>query len=318
MGTAWGGTVHRRRWTVVTLVLAVAVLGGTWGLGVFGRLSQGDDADPGSQSARAQAIADRLSGGSGDVLVRYSAAPGHTVDEPGVASAALAVLHALPRTAARAETSYWDTRSPILVTPGHRAALATISLTGPAAYPAIEHRLAVPGLTAKIGGPVPLRAAVDRTSTAGLKLAEGVSLPITLVLLLFVFGSVVAAALPVLVGGLTIGASLGVLRLISLGTEVNGFAPNVVSLLGLGLAVDYGLFTVGRFREELAAGRDTATAVRRTVATSGRTVAFSATLLVVALSGLLVFPAGFLRSLAYGGMAAVAVAALVSLTLLPA
>jgi RND superfamily putative drug exporter len=92
----------------------------------------------------------------------------------------------------------------------------------------------------------------------------------------------------------------------------------VVSLLGLGLAIDYGLFTVGRFREELAAGRSTAQAVRATVATSGRTVAFSATLLVIALSGLLIFPLGFLRSLAYGGMSAVAIAALISVTLLPA
>ncbi|HEX3651070.1 MAG TPA: MMPL family transporter [Pseudonocardiaceae bacterium] len=319
MRTAWGVAVYRRRWPVIALVLAVAVLGGAWGLGVFGRLSQGGYTDPGSESARAQAVADRVTGGrSGDVLVEYTAAPGHTVDERGTAAAARAVLHALPRSAVRAQVSYWDTRSPGLVTPDHRAALASITLTDPAAYQDVNDRLAVSGLTARIGGPVPLRAATDRTSTEGLELAEAVSLPITLVLLLLVFGSVVAAALPVLVGTLTIGASLGVLRLISLGTDVNGFAPNVVSLLGLGLAVDYGLFTVGRFREELAAGRDTATAIGRTVATSGRTVAFSATLLVVALSGLLVFPVGFLRSLAYGGMAAVAVAATVSLTLLPA
>jgi RND superfamily putative drug exporter len=129
---------------------------------------------------------------------------------------------------------------------------------------------------------------------------------------------VVAAALPVLVGGLAIAGSLGVLRLVSLVVDVNSFAVNVVSLLGLGLAIDYGLFTVGRFREELAAGRSTADAVRATVATSGRTVAFSATLLVIALAGLLIFPLGFLRSLAYGGMAAVAIAALISVTLLPA
>src|SRR5262249_55568322 len=90
------------------------------------------------------------------------------------------------------------------------------------------------------------------------------------------------------------------------------------SLLGLGLAIDYGLFTVGRFREELAAGQDTANAVRRTVATAGRTVAFSATLLVIALAGLMVFPLDFLKAVAYGGMSAVAIAAIVSLTLLPA
>lgn len=100
--------------------------------------------------------------------------------------------------------------------------------------------------------------------------------------------------------------------------DVNNFAINVATLLGLGLAIDYGLFAVGRFREELAEGRGTAEAVRRTVATAGRTIAFSATLLVIALAGLLVFPLDFLRSMAYGGMAAVAIAAIVSLTLLPA
>ncbi|HEY1570668.1 MAG TPA: MMPL family transporter [Pseudonocardiaceae bacterium] len=315
MFTAWGVAVYRRRWTVIALVLAVAAVGTTWGLGVFGLLSEGGYTDPGSRSAQAQAEADRVFGRrSGDVVVEYTAPPGHTVDESAVA--ARAVLHGLPRAAVRSTTSYWDTGS--LVTPNHRSALATITLTDPGAYPDIRHRLAVPGLTARIGGAVPVQAAVDHASTAGLTLAEAVSLPITLVLLLLVFGSVIAAALPVLVGGLAIGTSLGVLRLVSLGVDVNSFAPNVVSLLGLGLAVDYGLFTVGRFREELAAGADTAAAVRATVAMAGRTVAFSATLLVVALSGLLVFPVGFLRSLAYGGMAAVAVAATVSLTLLPA
>jgi uncharacterized membrane protein YdfJ with MMPL/SSD domain len=100
--------------------------------------------------------------------------------------------------------------------------------------------------------------------------------------------------------------------------EVNSFAVNVASLLGLGMAIDYGLFMVGRFREEQSYGRDPADAVARTVATAGRTVLFSATLLMIALAGLLLFPQGFLKSLAYGGLAAVGLAALLSLTLLPA
>jgi uncharacterized membrane protein YdfJ with MMPL/SSD domain len=145
-----------------------------------------------------------------------------------------------------------------------------------------------------------------------------VSLPIVLVLLLFVFGSLVAAALPVLVGGAAVLGSLGILHAIALHHEVNSFAVNVASLLGLGMAIDYGLFTVSRFREEHRAGRAPADAVRRTVATAGRTVAFSATLLAIALAGLLLFPQGFLKSLAYGGLAAVALAATLSLTLLPA
>lgn len=325
MFEAWGSVVHRRRWVVIAVVLAVTVVGGLWGSGVFARLSQGGYTDPSSQSTQAADLATSTFGNSaGDVVVVYTAPAGHTVDES--AAAALRVLHALPTSAVRSVTSYWATHSPLLVTQDHRRALATISLAADsgsasqqaAAYQRIEQRLAVPGLTAAIGGPVPTQVAISDRSKSDLTLAEAVSLPVTLILLVLMFGSVVAAALPVLVGGLAILGSLGVLRLISLGVSVNSFAPNVVSLLGLGLAIDYGLFTVGRFREELAAGRDVRDAVRRTVATSGRTVAFSATLLVIALAGLLVFPIDFLRSLAYGGMSAVAIAAIVSVTLLPA
>jgi RND superfamily putative drug exporter len=315
---AWGALVARRRWVVIAVVLAATIAGGAWGLGVFGRLSQGGYTDTASQSAQAGDLADRTFGRqTGDVVVLYTAPPGHTVTES--TAAATRVLHGLPAAAVRSSISYWDTHSPRLTTPDQRHALASITLTGaPNAYQAVEHRLAIPGLTAQIGGQVPVQTATNDRSRSDLTVAEAVSLPVTLILLVLIFGSVVAAALPVLVGGLAILGSLGVLRFVSLGVDVNSFAPNVVSLLGLGLAIDYGLFTVGRFREELAAGREVAAAVRRTVATSGRTVAFSATLLVTALAGLLVFPIDFLRSLAYGGMAAVAVAAIVSVTLLPA
>jgi RND superfamily putative drug exporter len=310
---------------VIAVVLAVTVLGGLWGSGVFTRLSQGGYTDPASESTQAGNLANSTFGNrAGDVVVVYTAASGHTVDQSS--AAALRVLHALPASAVRSENSYWETRSPLLVTSDHRHALVTIALAADsdsasqqrAAYQQIQPRLAVPGLTAAIGGQVPTQVAISDRSASDLTFAEAVSLPVTLILLVVIFGSVVAAALPVMVGGLAILGSLGVLRLISLGVDVNSFAPNVVSLLGLGLAIDYGLFTVGRFREELAAGRDVATAVRRTVATSGRTVAFSATLLVIALAGLLVFPIDFLKSLAYGGMSAVAIAAIVSVTLLPA
>jgi RND superfamily putative drug exporter len=322
MFAAWGALVHRRRWLVIGIVLAVTVLGGGWGLGVFGALQQGGYTDPASQSSTAGDLVDDTFGKqAGDVVVVYTAQAGHTIADPVIATAARAVLHSLPPDAVLSTMSYWDHGFPQFVTPDHRHALASITLTTgdpAAAYRAIEHRLAIPGLTAQVGGQVPTQAAMSEGSRADLTMAEAVSMPITLILLVVIFGSVLAAALPVLVGALAILGSLGVLRLISLGTDVNGFAPNVVSLLGLGLAIDYGLFTVGRFREELAAGRDTADALRRTMATSGRTVAFSASLLVIALSGLLVFPIPFLRSLAYGGMSAVAIAALVSVTLLPA
>lgn len=111
---------------------------------------------------------------------------------------------------------------------------------------------------------------------------------------------------------------MGIIRLLTTVTEVNSFVSPVVSMIGLGLAIDYGLFIVSRFREELAAGRDVADAVRRSVSTAGRTVIFSATIVICAAAGILLFPQGFLRSFAYGSMVTVALAALTAVTVLPA
>ncbi|MEV6494020.1 MMPL family transporter, partial [Actinoplanes sp. NPDC051633] len=160
--------------------------------------------------------------------------------------------------------------------------------------------------------------ATTELSTRDLALAEAISLPVVLILLLFIFGSLVAASLPVLIGGCAVLGSFGVLHAVALHHDVNSFALNVASLLGLGMAIDYGLFTVGRFREEQEQGHSPAEAVARTMATAGRTVVFSASLLMIALGGLLLFPQGFLKSLAYGGLAAVGLAAFFSLTVLPA
>src|SRR6185295_16456084 len=186
------------------------------------------------------------------------------------------------------------------------------------AFRSVKDRLAVEGARTLVAGGAAFADATSSRSTRDLAVAEVISLPVVLVLLLFVFGSLVAAALPVLVGGAAVLGSLGVLHAIALHHDVNSFAVNVASLLGLGMAIDYGLFMVSRFREEQGFGRTPVEAVRRTVATAGRTVAFSATLLMIALAGLLLFPQGFLKSLAYGGLAAVGLAALLSRTLLPA
>ena len=127
-----------------------------------------------------------------------------------------------------------------------------------------------------------------------------------------------AAALPLLVGGLTVAGAWGIIRLLTTVTEVNSFVSPVVSMIGLGLAIDYGLFVLSRFRDELAAGREVDDAVRRSMATAGHTVGLSAAIVVVAAAAVLVFPHGFLRSFAYGAMITVALAAFTSITVLPA
>ncbi|MGX7823773.1 MMPL family transporter [Actinokineospora sp. 24-640] len=325
MFETWGERVHRRRWAVLIAVLVLTVTGGLWGLGVFDKLTQGGYEDPGSQSAQvSQIMQDTMGKRPTDIVVVYTAPAGTTVDDPEVAAKVTQALDALPAERVAQRLDYWSTQQPGMASQGKDLALATITLAGEdydtrqANYAAVKDQLAVDGVETRIGGRAPTEQAMTEQSNSDLVVAEAISLPVTLILLVVIFGSAVAASLPVLVGGLSIFGALGVLRALSLGLEVNTFAVNVATLLGLGMAIDYGLFIVGRFREELAGGADPRDAVRRTVATAGRTVAFSATLLVIALSALLVFPMDFLKSMAYGGMSAVAIAAVISLTLLPA
>lgn len=324
MFASWGALAYRHRIPVLILVVLAVVAGGTWGLGVFDRMGTGGYEAPGSEAAHAQdVIADEI-GAQGDLVVLYQAPHGTTVDDRALGQKINRTLDKLPDDAVTKVTSYWRTPIPQLATPDRTTGLATINLRGDDvgtkidSYERIEDQLQVEGVTTDVAGEIPLQMSMEERATDDLKRAEAVSMPIVLILLVIIFGSVVAAALPVLVGGLAVFGALGLLRVISLFADVNVFALNVASLLGLGLAIDYGLFIVGRFREEFGTGRGTAESLRRTVASAGRTVAFSATLLIIALAGLTLFPQEFLKSLSYGGMSAVGLAAVISLTVLPA
>ena len=158
----------------------------------------------------------------------------------------------------------------------------------------------------EIAGATAVSGALDKGMAEDISRAELYALPAVGVLLLLVFGGVIAACMPLLVGVLSILGSMGVLAILADATQINVFAQSVVTLLGLGLAIDYGLFMVSRFREELAEGNDVPTAVRNTTATAGKTVVFSAAMVAVALSSLLIFPQAFLKSVAFGAMSAVA------------
>src|SRR5690606_12738792 len=138
--------------------------------------------------------------------------------------------------------------------------------------------------------------------------AEMVAVPITLLLLVLVFGGLVAAGLPLIVGLVSVLGTFFTLWLVTLVTDVSVFSINLVTAMGLGLAIDYSLFIVSRFREELQAGRSVEDAVVRTVETAGRTITVSALTVAVSLSALLVFPLFFLRSFAYAGVGVTLVA----------
>ena len=159
---------------------------------------------------------------------------------------------------------------------------------------------------------------VGKTIEHDLVRAELIALPITILLLLFIFRGVIAAALPLVIGTLSVVGTFLVLRVLASMTEVSIFALNLTTAMGLGLAIDYSLFVVSRYREELAAGFEPGPAIVRTVRTAGRTVAFSALTVAASLCALLVFPLSFLRSFAYAGVAVAILAGVCAVVVLPA
>ncbi len=324
MFEALGRAAYRRRWWVIATAVAFLAVAAGWGTGVFGRLSGGGFDDPGSDSYRAaQRAAAELGRDDADVLVLYSS-PDRTVDDPAFRQAVTSTLAALPSTAVERTTSWYDTPAAPLVSADRHATYAVLVLRGADeeqrtdALTSIEDSLAAPGLDTKVGGGITIGRDIEERISADIARAEMLSMPVLLVLLVLIFGSVVAAGLPLAIGVTAILGAFTALRLFTLVTDVSVFAVNVITILGLGLAIDYGLFMVSRFREELRRGLSTEEAVVRTMATAGRTVAVSGLTVAIALAGLLIFPQVFLRSMGFGGMAAVLVAMVAALTLLPA
>jgi trehalose monomycolate/heme transporter len=302
----------------------VAVIGAGWGAGVFSRLVTGGFEDPGSPSAQADAHITRTLGSqSADVLALYSS-PAATVGAPGFRNhveAEARRLRALPGVASVA--SAYD-GAPGLVSRDRHATYLVVRVKAlddsgkRAEYDAIRLYLSVPGLTTQIGGTVAVDARIDAATKTDVTQGEMIAMPLVLLLLVLIFGGVVAATMPVLMGILAILGALTVTRAITLVTDVSTFAVNAITLLGLGMAIDYSLLMISRFREELRQGRPADQAVARTVTSAGRTVLVSGLLVILSLGSLLIFPEVFLRSMALGGMAAVGVAMISALTVLPA
>jgi uncharacterized membrane protein YdfJ with MMPL/SSD domain len=321
----WGKAVVRFRWVVLAAAAVLVVVGATWGAGVFGTLTGGGFDDPASESSRArERITAELGSQDIDILVLYSS-EATTVDQPVFREAVTTTLGQLRQHSEVASvTSWYDTQAPSLVSTDRHSTYALVQLRGTEpddkteAYGELRPALDAPGLTTRAGGNVPFQYEANHQTERDLVRAETLSLPVLLVLLVLIFGGLVAAGMPLLIGGLAILGAFIAVRLISTVTDVSVFAINVITLIGLGMAIDYALFVVSRFREELAAGHDTPTAIQRTMTTAGRTVMVSGFTIALALASLLIFPPVFLSSLGIGGVAAVLVAMLGALTVLPA
>lgn len=325
MFESWGRTVYRRRWLVLVLAGLAVAIAAFWGAGVFGVLQDsGASSAPGSQSDREATLATATFGRtSADVIVLYSSQR-LAVTSPAFRSAVTGTLAALPRGKVQSLQTYWSTGSQAFVSVSGRQTVAVIELVGQdyqarvASYNAISGRLSAHGLTTQVGGSIPGGLAITRQVNSDIRRAETISLPILLIMLMVIFGSVVAASLPVTIGVIAIFGSFSALRLLAQVTPVSSYSVNISTFLGLGLAIDYGLFMVGRFREESHRAESVEAALAATMATAGRTVAVSGVTVALALAGLMFFPAVFLRSMGYGGVATAAIDMLAALTVLPA
>ncbi|NKZ07015.1 MMPL family transporter [Actinomadura latina] len=323
----WGRWVHRRRRWVLAAAGVLLVFAGVWGTGVFGALSaSGGFETPGSESTKATRIAEQALGrDAADVVILYQG--GTTVDDPSYRASVERALAALPPEKVVGTATYWTTGAPQFVSEDRTSTYAVLELAGAdetardGAYQAVKDDLhdVGGGLTAKVGGTAATSAAINDQVASDLPRAEAIAMPILLVLLVLIFGGLVAASLPLIVGGIAVLGSFTALHVLAQLTDVSVFAVNISTFLGLGLAIDYGLFMVSRFREELRrAGTPVEDALAATMNTAGRTVAVSGVTVAVSLSGLLLFDQNFLVSMGYGGIATVFVCMAGALTVLPA
>ncbi len=325
----WGRFVHRRRWAVLGASLAMLALSGVL-LGQGGDLGN-PDTIPSTESGRASQL---LS----SELPRPTGAPTGASFTLVFRSETLAVADAAYRQAvidalaplrgdARVTSirTYYDAPTPqsgLLSRDGH-GMLAFVQLKDPrsvaeAYFEDLRSVVRSDNLAVLATGGLPINRDFDVILDRDLQRAEIVSLPVALILMLIVFGTVVGALVPLGVGLLAIVGGLGGVFFLTRFTDVSTYALNIVTLIGLGTSIDYSLFVVARFREELAAGASREDALARSMATAGRAVVFSGLTVAIGLSGLLFFEGTFLASLGLAGAIVVAVAVVYALTFLPA
>lgn len=332
----WGRTVYQFRYIVIGVMVALCLGGGVYGISLGSHVTQSGFYDEGSQSVAASLLGDDVYGRDRTSHVVAILTP---PDDKKVTDKAWQkkVTDELDQVVKDHEDQIvgwvgWlkapDTTDPTvsaMKTEDLRHTFISIPLQGDdddeilKNYQAVEPELQqVNGGDIRLAGLNPLASELTGTIGEDQKRAEVAAIPLVAVVLFFVFGTVIAAALPAIIGGLAIAGALGIMRLVAEFTPVHFFAQPVVTLIGLGIAIDYGLFIVSRFREEIAEGYDTEAAVRRTVMTSGRTVVFSAVIIVASSVPLLLFPQGFLKSITYAIIASVMLAAILSITVLAA
>ncbi|MFD5514090.1 MMPL family transporter [Streptomyces sp. NPDC127051] len=317
--------VLRYRRAIVAAGVILIVCCGILGWGVAGRLSIGGYESSSAESSRAERLlANRFDAGSPQLLlVARASVP---ITDPVVAAAGRSLsarLNAAPGVIYA--QSIWNTSDERLISADGRAALVRVRLAGDERQVTRRHDEVVAHFAGRHGvftiaatGTVAANRDVAAHVQHDLIRSELLAFPLVAVVLVWVFRSLVAASVPLVVGALTLAATTAVLALLARVAHVTVFALNITTMLGFALAVDYSLIMVSRFREELAAGRQVPAALKTTMATAGRTVAYSAATVALSLGTLQLFPMYFFRSLGWATLAVVAFAAGAALTVVPA
>ena len=314
---------------VVAVALLVMVATAIFGVPCVKSLAGGGFQDPGSESAQAAALLAEKFHRTTDtkMLVLLSSADG--VASAKVRAVGTDIAAQLARSPHVAHVmSPWDTPPQIaatLVSKDAKSALIVADLVGGERNSGTYAQQLTDeiihdrdGVSVKAGGAASMDAQITEQTEKDLMMMESIAIPLSFLVLVAVFGGLIAAALPVFVSGLAIFGSMAVLRAITYYTDVSIFALNLATAMGLALSIDYTLLILSRYRDELAGGASREKALLTTMATAGRTVLFSAVTVMLSMTPMLLFPMYFLKSFAYAGIAVVVFAALGALVVTPA
>jgi RND superfamily putative drug exporter len=321
----WGRFVYRHRRPVAVIALVVGLASLAFASRTAGELSSGGWLDRNAQSSTvADRVATEFGAGRSNLiaLFRGTGVDAASPDFQRGITTALADVALDPRVSGIGGYAQTGDRRFISQADNASYVVIELKLTNEESVDAVDSLRAKihppAGLTYQLTGYGPVTQDSARQSEKDLQRAETVSLPIAALILILVFASIVAAGMPLLVAGLAIPSSLAIIYFVAQQVEMSVFVLNIATMLGLALAIDYSLFIVSRFREELRRGRSVGQAVERAVATSGKAVAFSGLAVAIGLSGLLVFTAPALRSIGMAGSIVVFCSVFFALTFLPA
>ena len=313
---------------IIVIALLVMVATAIFGIPVTKSLSAGGFQDPTSESAHAtKLLVDKFGQGDMELLISVTSDAG--AQSPQARSVGTDIAAQLQESPHVAEvTSAWTappSAAPALVSKDGKTGLIVAGITGGESdaqkyAKELTQRLVHDrdGVTVRAGGEVMIYLQINSQSEKDLLLMESIAIPLSFLVLVWVFGGLLTAALPLAVGAFAILGSMAVLRAITYFTDVSIFALNLSVAMGLALAIDYTLLIVSRYRDELTAGSGRDEALIRTMATAGRTVLFSAFTVALSMVAMVLFPMYFLKSFAYAGIAVVAFAAVAAIVVAPA